>query len=279
MTSVIPNKIQGLTLGSASEQDWFSLNLQGQRGDNDNIAIGFASGAPVIGTLYSQNANGQLHTVSVQTMTDTGSQTLSLSGLQPGRYYLAVTGVGGDAPDYSVQVQATTIPTLAPISQQVVPAGSTATFTASVVDSAPGQSFSYSLDPGAPAGAAIDPNTGVFTWTPTSAQAGQTYNFTVRVMENGNPDLSSAQGVAITVTQPTPTKPTNTTVSPPVLQKPPLLSFFDQLLGAIESVNSNGTETVTDSLFGIPLIVSTFDSQGHLMSVTLFGIDVTFLFG
>jgi CSLREA domain-containing protein len=65
---------------------------------------------------------------------------------------------------------------------------------------------------------------------------------------------------------------------PPTLQVPPLLAFFNAILGGIERVNSNGTETITDSIFGIPLIVSTFDSHGKLLSVDLFGIDVTLLF-
>jgi hypothetical protein len=65
---------------------------------------------------------------------------------------------------------------------------------------------------------------------------------------------------------------------PPALKVPPLLAFIDSLLGGIETVNGNGTETITDSVFGIPLIVSTFDSSGNLESVTLFGINITFLF-
>ena len=66
--------------------------------------------------------------------------------------------------------------------------------------------------------------------------------------------------------------------SPPSLQTPPLLAFFDALLGAIETVNSNGTVTVIDRLFGIPLLASTYNSSGGLQSVTLFGINITFLF-
>jgi hypothetical protein len=34
----------------------------------------------------------------------------------------------------------------------------------------------------------------------------------------------------------------------------------------------------TDSLFGLPLLVSTFDSSGHLVSVTFMGMSVTGLF-
>jgi hypothetical protein len=60
---------------------------------------------------------------------------------------------------------------------------------------------------------------------------------------------------------------------------PPLLAFFNSLLGGgTVKVNSNGTETITDNFFGMPLLVSTFDSSGELVSVLLFGIDVTALF-
>jgi hypothetical protein len=41
--------------------------------------------------------------------------------------------------------------------------------------------------------------------------------------------------------------------------------------------NPDGSVTVTDSLFGIPL-VSSYDSSGNLLSVTLFGFNVTALF-
>jgi hypothetical protein len=65
---------------------------------------------------------------------------------------------------------------------------------------------------------------------------------------------------------------------PPTLHTPSLLAFFDALLQGVEKVNGNGTETVTDSFFGIPLFVSTYDSSGNLTSVTMFGINVTVLF-
>jgi hypothetical protein len=65
---------------------------------------------------------------------------------------------------------------------------------------------------------------------------------------------------------------------PPALHTPPLLALFDALLRGIERVNGNGTQTVTDSLFGVPLFVSTYDGNGDLASVTIFGIDITLLF-
>ena len=46
---------------------------------------------------------------------------------------------------------------------------------------------------GAPDGAAIDPLTGVFTWTPTEAQGPQTYTVTVRVIDSTLPAATDAR--------------------------------------------------------------------------------------
>ena len=43
-------------------------------------------------------------------------------------------------------------------------------------------------------------------------------------------------------------------------------------------MNADGSVTVTDSIFGFPLLVSTFDSSGNLKSVLWLGINVTALF-
>ncbi len=65
---------------------------------------------------------------------------------------------------------------------------------------------------------------------------------------------------------------------PPTLHTPALLALFDELLHGVETVNGNETEEVIDSLFGISLLVSTYDGAGNLESVTLFGTNVTSLF-
>ncbi|MHC5540526.1 beta strand repeat-containing protein, partial [Singulisphaera rosea] len=73
-------------------------------------------------------------------------------------------------------------PTLAAISDQTVNAGTNLTFTASA--SQPDHdSLSFSLDVGAPAGASINPSTGVFSWTPPSGPT--TKAITVRVTDPG----------------------------------------------------------------------------------------------
>jgi hypothetical protein len=78
--------------------------------------------------------------------------------------------------------------------------------------------------------------------------------------------------------QPPSQSPSPSPAPPPTLHTPPLLAFFDALLHGVETINGNHTETVIDSIFGFPLLISTYDVAGNLMSVTLFGMNVTFLF-
>jgi hypothetical protein len=60
--------------------------------------------------------------------------------------------------------------------------------------------LTYSLS-NAPAGATINPGTGVFTWTPTEAQGPGVYPITVRVTDNNLPPASDAKTFQITVTE------------------------------------------------------------------------------
>ena len=57
----------------------------------------------------------------------------------------------------------------------------------------------FSLDPGAPTGAGIDPTTGAFTWTPMTAQSPGSYDLTVRVTDNGQPPQVAAQTFQVTL--------------------------------------------------------------------------------
>ena len=60
-------------------------------------------------------------------------------------------------------------PNLYPIDDATIPEMVLYNFTAEAYDE-PGSTLTFSLDEGAPAGAAVDPATGEFTWTPTEAQ-------------------------------------------------------------------------------------------------------------
>ena len=90
---------------------------------------------------------------------------------------------------------------LAAIANQSVNEGAAVTFTATATDAdLPAQGIAYSLV-GAPDGAAINAATGVFTWTPSEAQGGPAYTFTVRAVDNATPALTAERTVTITVTE------------------------------------------------------------------------------
>lgn len=62
----------------------------------------------------------------------------------------------------------------------------------------PPQTLTFSLDPGAPAGASINATNGMAFWTPADSQLG-TNSLAVRVTDNGAPNLSDAGTIHITV--------------------------------------------------------------------------------
>jgi len=94
-------------------------------------------------------------------------------------------------------------PLLASIADQVAFAGSELSVTNSATDpDKPTNILTFSLEPGAPAGAIINPTSGVFTWTPTSSQAPSTNLVIVRVTDNGVPSLSDTKPFKIVVAPP-----------------------------------------------------------------------------
>jgi hypothetical protein len=93
-------------------------------------------------------------------------------------------------------------PVLAAIPDQIVYQGSALTFTAAASDPDAGDTLSYSLDPGAPPIAAINPSSGLFVWTPTQASPPASYIVTVRVTDSGSPPLDDATDVVINVLAP-----------------------------------------------------------------------------
>ena len=93
-------------------------------------------------------------------------------------------------------------PVLAAVADQSILAGRTLLVTNSASDpDAPPQQLTYSL-PGAPAGASIDTNSGVFSWRPTIAQSPSTQTVAVVVSDNGAPILAATNNFTVTVIQP-----------------------------------------------------------------------------
>jgi hypothetical protein len=62
-----------------------------------------------------------------------------------------------------------------------------------------GRRLVYSVGPGAPPGTSIDPSTGLFTWTPGPAEAGQIYLLAVTVAVRGVPGVTDTQPLMLTV--------------------------------------------------------------------------------
>src|SRR5439155_839007 len=102
-----------------------------------------------------------------------------------GNYSVMVSNLAGVVTS-AVASLVITAPTLDLISNQTGPEGTLLTFTATASDpDLPNETLTFGLDAGAPAGAAINPATGVFTWTPTEAQGPSTNLVTVRVTDSG----------------------------------------------------------------------------------------------
>lgn len=67
------------------------------------------------------------------------------------------------------------------------------------------RTFTYSLGVGAPAGATVDANTGVFSWTPSLSQSPSTNTIAVVVTDNSSPPLRTTNSFTVTVSQSSPT--------------------------------------------------------------------------
>jgi Glycosyl hydrolase catalytic core/Carbohydrate binding module (family 6) len=93
-------------------------------------------------------------------------------------------------------------PVLAAVADQSILAGRTLLVTNTASDpDAPPQQLIYSL-PGAPVGASIDTNSGVFSWRPAIAQSPSTQTVAVVVSDNGAPALAATNNFKVTVIQP-----------------------------------------------------------------------------
>jgi len=129
-------------------------------------------------------------------------------GPSENRITLKVTDNGSpplsDTRSFTVSVrEVNSPPVLAPPSDHLAVIGNQLTITNSASDTdLPPNTLTFSLDPGAPAGAVIDPVSGVITWTPTANQGPETYVVTVRVTDDGIPGLSDARTIRITVVFP-----------------------------------------------------------------------------
>jgi hypothetical protein len=170
----------------------------------------------------------------------------------PDTYTFDVTVTDGTAvtsQSITVEVnEVNTAPTLSNVpANPTVARGTPLAFTATATDPdlvhGLGNALTFSLV-GAPAGAVIDPSTGVFTWTPTSSTTLGVYTFQVRVTDDGVPSLSDSKTVIATVTGNTP---------PSLSGVPTLATVNEQTQLTFTAVGTDpDPQTLTYSLVGAP---------------------------
>ena len=204
------------------------------------IVVSEANGAPTLAAISSKTVNegSPLAFTAVGNDLDTPTQVLtySLSNAPSGASINSASGVFSWTPtesqgpsNYVVTVIVTdngtpalsdskavsitvnevnVAPTLGAIGNRVMNELTTLSFAALGGDvDLPANTLTYSLS-NAPAGASINPGSGIFNWTPTEAQGSNTYTFTIRVTDNGTPVSSASETITVQV---------NETIGAPVL--------------------------------------------------------------
>gem|GEM_PF-5763416 len=136
------------------------------------------------------------------------ADTLVLHNVQPadaGSYVVFVTnryGMAVSSPAVLLVEAVNNPPAPGPLYNQVVHAGTVVSFAVTAADPDPGQQLFFSLDPGAPPAASIDPLTGEFTWPTTAEDAEEEFPITVRVTDTGLPPLSATVTCTVVVSAP-----------------------------------------------------------------------------
>src|SRR6185503_17185789 len=96
----------------------------------------------------------------------------------------------------------------------------------------PANTLTFSLEPGAPAGASINATNGVFTWTPTEAQGPSTNLITVLVTDDGSPPSSDTRSFTVVVNE--------------VNRAPVLTVLADQMINELSTLVATNTATDPD---------------------------------
>ena len=139
--------------------------------------------------------------------------------------------------------------------------GETLNFTATATDAdLPSNTLTFSLV-GAPSGASINANSGVFTWTPSETQGQGSYTFTVLVSDGTATDQ---QTVTIGVNEINQT-PALTTTGPINVTEGAAGSYQFSATDADQDTSGSPVNTLTYTVTGLPAWMA-FDSGTHTLS-------------
>jgi hypothetical protein len=154
-------------------------------------------------------AEGAPEGASIESDTQTFSWTPT-EAQGPGTYSITIRATDdgmppmSDAKTFAVAVSEVNVaPVLEPIAGQTVSIGNTLSFTAAATDAdLPAQKLHFSLAAGAPTGATLDADTGLFAWSPTAGQAPGTRQITIRVSDSFTLALSDEKSFQVEVNAP-----------------------------------------------------------------------------
>jgi hypothetical protein len=233
-----------------------------------------ASGSPTPSVQWQVSTDGGKTWSNLSdgsSVSGSATDTLTLSNIQAsedGSQYQAVfTNSIGTATTSAatLTVQYAPIVTINPFSQTAT-AGQKVTFTVAA-----------NADPAATVQWQVSTNGGS-TFTNISGATSTTLTLTgVTPAMNGykyQAVFSTSAGSAVSLPATLTVSTSSSSSHSLVLNVPPLLALLGQLIGGIETVNANDTETVMYSLFGFSLVTAHYDGSGNFIDATLFGFSI-----
>ncbi|MDD4307969.1 MAG: Ig-like domain-containing protein [Thermoplasmata archaeon] len=210
--------------------DNFTYHANDGTADSNVVAVSInvtaANTAPILDPIGNMTVNETEFFIYHPTATDADNDTLTFSLIAagsnatfsagnltwtpgedqgPGTYSYTIQVSDGSLTDsetfWITVAEVNRAPSFTAITSKAVAEGNLLGFQTTATDpDIPVNTLSYTLEAGAPAGAGIN-STGYFTWTPTEAQGPAVYNITVRVTDNGTPNLFDNFTFAVTVSE------------------------------------------------------------------------------
>jgi Right handed beta helix region/Putative Ig domain/Dockerin type I domain len=150
-------------------------------------------------------------------------------------------------------------PKVEPINGQTIAEGSLLSIQVTASDNDLHDVLTYSLEPGSPDGASINPSTGLFTWTPGESFGGSTYPVSVRVTDSGTPAKNATRTFNVSVID-TNLAPTLNPIGNKTVAEGTTLQFTALAVDADIPI-----DTLTFSLIGAPSSATINPSSGQFV--------------